>query len=145
MIQTIRRFNRYYTVWLNVLNRSYLGSSLSWPESRLLFELYLYPGINATGLCAHLGMDKSYVSRLLARFEKNGLLHRELVPGSKGIKKIYLSDAGVSEARQIDRRGNTQIIEKLKTMDEETLSALCQSMSTIEALLRANAEDREIY
>lgn len=42
MIKKIRSFNRYYTVWLDVLNKDYLGTDLLWPESRVLFEIYLF-------------------------------------------------------------------------------------------------------
>lgn len=136
MIETIRAFNRYYTAWLNVLNKSYLGSRFSWPESRALFEVYLHPGIHAAELCAHLRMDKSYASRLFARFEKGGLLRRELVPGSRGLKRIYLTPAGLDEARQIDRRGREQIMDKLDHMDADRLRELCRSMLSIETLLR---------
>lgn len=137
-VKKIRAFNRYYTVWLNVMNRAYLGLEFSWPESRLLFEIYLYPGISATELCEHLGMDKSYVSRLLAKFEKAGLLARELVPGSKGKKRLWLTEAGNKKAAQIDQCGDEQILEKLGTMDEESSQQLCEAMVLIEKTLREN-------
>ena len=86
-IKKIRQFNRYYTVWLDVMNKSYLETGFSWPESRVLFEIYTNQGINATELCEHLSMDKSYVSRILAKLEKKRFITRKLVSGSKGIKK----------------------------------------------------------
>lgn len=137
-IKKIRAFNRYYTAWLNVMSRAYLGMEFSWPESRLLFEIHLYPGISATELCEHLGMDKSYISRLLAKFEKAGLLTREPVPGSKGRKKLWLTEAGHKKAAQIDRCGDAQIIEKLGAMDEESSQKLCEAMALIEKTLREN-------
>lgn len=137
-IKNIRGFNRYYTVWLDVISKSYLGTSFSWPESRTLFEIYLYDEISATELCEHLNMDKSYVSRILTKFEKNGLITRELVLGSKGTKKLRLTDAGMKEAKQIDKSGDEQIIQKLKSLDHETLNKLCEAMSVIEQILREN-------
>ena len=137
-IKNIRKFNRYYTVWLDVINRSYLGTNFSWPESRVLFEIYMYDEISATQLCRHLNMDKSYVSRILAKFEKNGLITRELVPGSKGIKRLRLTDTGIKEAKRIDKNGDEQIIRKLRTMDNETCKKLCEAMTLIEKILREN-------
>ena len=137
-IKNIREFNRYYTVWLDVISKSYLGTSFSWPESRVLFEIYIYDGINATELCEHLNMDKSYVSRILAKFEKNELITRKLICGSKGIKKLCLTNAGIREAEQIDKNGDEQIIQKLKAMDNETLKKLCEAMGLIEKILREN-------
>ena len=66
-IKEIRQFNRYYTAWLDVMNEgSYMDTDLSWPEARILFEIYICPDITATGLCEHLRMDKGYVSRVLS-------------------------------------------------------------------------------
>jgi len=44
LIKKIRQFNRYYTVWLDVMNKGYLGTNFSWPESRVLFEIYANQG-----------------------------------------------------------------------------------------------------
>ena len=138
IIKKMRQFNRYYTVWLNVMNKGYLGTSFSWPESRVLFEIYMNQGINATELCAHLNMDKSYVSRILAKLEKKGFLTRKLVSRSKGIKKLYLTNTGNEEAKQIDENGNKQLSEKLKNIKEEDCNRLCEAMVLIENILRKN-------
>ncbi len=90
-LKKIRQFNRYYTAWLDVMNKGYLGTDLAWPESRVLFEIYLCSGITATDICGNLNMDKSYVSRILSKFERQGLITRELVPGSKGLKRLLLT------------------------------------------------------
>lgn len=139
-IKKIREFNRYYTVWLNVISKSYLGTRFSWPESRVLFEIYLCDEISATELCEHLNMDKGYVSRILAGFEKNGLITRELVPGSKGLKKLRLTDMGMREAEQIDQSGDEQIMQKLNALDGETCKKLCEAMMLIENILRSSEE-----
>lgn len=135
-IKKIRSFNRYYTVWLDVMNKGYLGTDFSWQESRVLFEIYMYQGITATGICGHLNMDKSYISRILAKFEKQGLITRELVRGSKGLKKLWLTEAGKQEAQKIDSSGDWQMINKLRKMDEETCGKLCEAMEFIEKVLR---------
>ena len=117
LVKKIREFNRYYTVWLNVFTKGYLGTDFSWPESRTLFEIWLFPGINATELCEHLNMDKSYISRIIAKLEKQGLITRELVLGSKGIKKLWLTDIGVEKAKQIDAKA----IEKISPTDKKRI------------------------
>lgn len=138
IIKKIRQFNRYYTVWLDVMNKGYLGTNFSWPESRVLFEIYINPGINAAKLCEHLNMDKSYVSRIAVKLEKNGLLTRKILLGSKGIKELYLTEAGIEEAERIDRIGDKQISDKLKSMDKENCVKLCEAMVLIENILREN-------
>lgn len=138
IIRKIRRFNRYYTVWLDVLGKPYLESDFSWPESRVLFEIFTCGQISATELCERLSMDKSYMSRILSKLEKKALITRTLIPRTKGIKQIRLTDAGNSQARQIDQKGDRQIIEKLKFLDEKSCFALCTAMEQIEKILREN-------
>lgn len=138
IIERIRNFNRYYTVWLEVMNKGYLETNFSWTESRVLFEIYICQGINATELCEHLNMDKSYISRILMKFEKNGLLMREVILGSKGLKKIWLTETGKKAVRKIDLNGNRQIANKIKTIDDETCVKLCEAMEFIEKILKEN-------
>ena len=138
MVKKMRGFNRYYTVWLDMMNKDYLGTDLSWPEARVLFEIYIYPEISATDLCEHFRMDKSYMSRILGKFEKHGLITRELILGSKGLKKIRLTQEGIKEAKKIDESGNRQIVDKLNTLDDETCGRLCEAMVFIEETLRHN-------
>ncbi len=136
IIKRIRQFNRYYTIWLDVMNKGYLGTKISWPESRVLFEIYQNQGINATEICKHLNMDKSYVSRILAKLEKNGSITKKLVLGSKGIKQLYLTKTGVEEAKRIDQNADNQIFEKLKNMESEDCDRLCEAMILIEKTMR---------
>lgn len=138
IIRRIRDFNRYYTAWLEVMNKEYLGTDFSWAESRVLFEIHICPGINATELCEHLNMDKSYMSRILMKFEKHGLLTRELILGSKGLKKIWLTEAGKKIAHQIDGNGSRQIVDKLKMLDEDICIELCEAMEFIKKVLIEN-------
>lgn len=135
-VRQIREFNRYYTAWLDVLNRDYLGMDFSWHESRVLFEIYGYPGISAGELCGHLNMDKSYVSRILGKLEARELLTRERVLESRGKKKLWLTEKGIQAARQIDRSGEQQIINKLSSLDETACRGLCEAMAFIEKTLR---------
>lgn len=138
-IQQIRAFNRYYTAWLDVMNKKYLETDFSWPESRVIFEIYISGELSATDLCQRLHMDKSYVSRIIGKFEKQGLLTREVVPGRKGLKLIKLTEAGKTKAWQIDKNGDRQIAEKLKNIDDEACRKLSEAMAFIEKVLRENA------
>ena len=85
-------------------------------------------------------MDKSYVSRILAKLEKKRLITRKLVSGSKGNKKLYLTNTGKEEAKKIDWNGDKQIYEKLKNMDKKDCDRLCEAMVLIESILRKNDE-----
>lgn len=141
IVKKIRAFNRYYTTWLDVMNKDYLQTELSWPEARVLYEIYMHQPISATELCKHLNLDKSYVSRLVGKFEKSKLLTRELILGRKGMKKIWLTAEGEKTAAKIDENGNKQIVDKFNSLDNETCHRLCQAMEVIEDILRKNDKE----
>ena len=73
-IGAVRRFNRFYTRQIGVLREGLLHSPHSLTEARILFELAQRDNLTATGLCRELGLDPSYLSRLLARLEQQGLV-----------------------------------------------------------------------
>lgn len=103
----------------------------------------MYQPISATEICKHLNLDKGYVSRLIGKFEKSKLLTRELILGSKGMKKIWLTEEGEKIAAKIDENGSKQIVDKFNHMDSETCHRLCQAMEVIEKILRENDKKGE--
>ena len=75
-VAEIRSFNRFYTRWVGALDRHHLGSSFSLAEVRVLYELAHRPGLIARDIAGLLGLDPGYLSRMLKRFEADGLVRR---------------------------------------------------------------------
>ena len=94
MIHRMREFNRFYTHVLGLLDRNILDSGFSLTEARILFELQEAGHCIANDLSAKLGIDKSYVSRILAGFEKKGLVCREVSRDDGRSHTIALTDKG---------------------------------------------------
>lgn len=69
-IEQIRKFNRFYTPLIGILDRNYLDSGYSVTENRILFELYENERLSAKYLCNLLLLDKGYISRVISGFEE---------------------------------------------------------------------------
>ena len=75
-IADIRSFNRRYTKWVGALDRHHLGSDFSLAEVRVLYEIAHHPNSLARDIAHQLGLDTGYLSRILTRFDKGGLVER---------------------------------------------------------------------
>ena len=76
-IAAVRRFNRFYTRRIGVLDATYLGTPYaSRAEGRALYEIGHDEGITPKALAERAALDPGYLSRILKRFDREGLLLR---------------------------------------------------------------------
>ncbi len=74
--KAVRRFNRFYTRVIGVLDEAMLGTSLNLTEARILFELSRHENATATLLQSELSIDAGYLSRVLGKFEGKGIIRK---------------------------------------------------------------------
>jgi DNA-binding MarR family transcriptional regulator len=73
-ISAVRQFNRFFTRRIGVLREGLLHTPYPLTDARILFELGQTEQLTASRLGRELGLDAGYLSRILARLEKQGLL-----------------------------------------------------------------------
>lgn len=144
-VASVRRFNRFYTQKIGILEESIYHRPMSLTEARVLYELAHREEVTASELGTTLALDLGYLSRILARFQKKRLVRRgaHAHDGRKSV--LSLSAKGSEEFAAVNAASNdetAQLIGALATSDQQRLIA---AMETIESLLGARAEDGTPY
>lgn len=134
-IAAVRRFNRFYTQRLGVLQEAWLDSPFTLTEARVLYELTQRDEATATDIGTELGLDAGYLSRLLRSFEKQGLITRR--PSAEDARQSFLSltAKGRKAFRPLEEKSLAQVggsLDPLSLIDQRRLLA---AMGTIMNLL----------
>lgn len=108
-VEAVRRFNRFYTVEIGILNQGMLDSPLTLTEVRVMFELDQRQRPSAAELGKQLRLDPGYLSRILRRFQQRGWLVRQ--PSADDGRRIQLglSARGQRAFKALDRRSREQV------------------------------------
>jgi DNA-binding MarR family transcriptional regulator/GNAT superfamily N-acetyltransferase len=112
-VAAIRRFNRFYTRLIGLLNEGYLDSPFTLTEVRVLYELAQRPPTTAASIGRTLGVDRGYLSRMLRRFGQQGLVARTPSPTDRRRQLLALTARGRRVFAGLDRRSHDQIAELL--------------------------------
>jgi DNA-binding MarR family transcriptional regulator/GNAT superfamily N-acetyltransferase len=134
-VAAVRRFNRFYTRLVGVLDEGHLHTPFSLTEGRVLFELANRPTPTATEIASELGLDAGYLSRLLQRFQRRRLISRTRSPHDARHSHITLTAAGQKAFRTLDRLASAEVARMLDTLDETDQRRLLDAMTTIARLL----------
>ncbi|HZO20837.1 MAG TPA: helix-turn-helix domain-containing GNAT family N-acetyltransferase [Gemmatimonadaceae bacterium] len=136
-VAAVRRFNRFYTRRIGVLNEGFLGSSFSLSEGRVLFELAQRPDVTATVLREVLGLDPGYLSRILGNLEKRGLVTRTTSEADGRVNHLNLTDRGREAFATLDTRSSEEVAALLATIPVASQRKLLNAMQAIEEVLDA--------
>lgn len=136
-IAAVRRFNRFYTRKIGVLQEGLLKSPFSLTEARILYELAHRQGTTASALARDLDLDPGYLSRILKRFEERGLIARGASSLDARQAMIRLTASGQTAFAPLDRHSREEVGAMLDGLPEPAQKHLVTSMAEIERLLGA--------
>jgi DNA-binding MarR family transcriptional regulator/GNAT superfamily N-acetyltransferase len=134
-IAAVRRFSRFYTRQLGLLQEGLNETPFSLTEARVLYELAHRDPVTATALGSDLGLDSGYLSRILRRFGDEGLIARKRAADDARQHLIAITAKGRKAFAPLNRNSRDQvaaILEKLAASEQERLVA---AMATVESLL----------
>lgn len=134
-IAAVRRFSRFYTGRLKLLDTKLLQTEFSLTEARVLYELAHREGLAAADLVKELGLDAGYVSRILRKFERRGFISRETSGRDARRALLTLTPAGRTAFEPLDRGSEEQVASLLSALAPDQVEALVGSMACIERLM----------
>ena len=138
-ISAVRAFNRFYTRKLGVLDQHLLQSPFSLSEARVLYELANREEAAAKAIGVELGLDPGYLSRIVQKFDEDGLIIRKPLPTDRRKFQLGLTAKGRQAFAKLDRSSQDEVAEMLAILPDGDRQRLTQAMATIERLLSNTA------
>lgn len=137
LVERVRRFNRVVTQRIGALDEGYLSRSRPLGQARLLWEIGS-DGSTVRALRSKLDLDSGYLSRLLRTLEAEGLVTVAADPGDGRVRTVRLTDAGLAERAELDRRSDELAGSILGPLSGEQRDRLVSAMATVERMLLAS-------
>src|ERR1700730_2839135 len=108
-IGAVRRFTRFYTRHIGLLQEELLQSGFSLTEARVLYELANRAPTTATELAADLNLDAGYLSRILRRFGETGLVTRKRIANDGRQSLISITAKGRKAFAPLNKSSHDQV------------------------------------
>ena len=144
-VEAVRRFNRFYTQRIGVLDEGLLRTPFSLTEARVVYELAQREPATATALGQALGLDAGYLSRIVRSFEERGVVERTPSPTDGRQWLLALTDEGRRAFARLDAESRRQIGAMLDALPDDGQRRLVEAFATIETLLGERGRERAPY
>ena len=144
-VDAVRAFNRFYTKEIGLLGRGFMGTPFTLTQARILWEIGHTEGLaEVAEVRRSLDLDPGYVSRILAGFERKGLIMREASESDRRRQLVRLSGSGRAAVRTFDRRASEELTELLDEHTEDEQHSMVEAMGVVRATLGDPARAREL-
>jgi len=143
-IAAVRRFSRFYTRQLGLLQESLVHTRFSLTEARVLYELAHRETVTASELAADLDLDHGYLSRILRRFGDEGLLNKTRAADDGRQSVISITAKGRKAFAPLNKNSHDQVAAMLERLDGADQQRVVGAMAAIERLLGATLSSSPI-
>jgi DNA-binding MarR family transcriptional regulator/GNAT superfamily N-acetyltransferase len=142
-VERIRAFNRRWTEVIGLLDAGLLETPYTLAEARVIFEL----GRRTDGeswdqieLRRRLGMDPSYLTRIVARLQRAGLVTTRRSDVDRRYVRLALTPPGRAAYIHLDRRSAEQISALLAPLADHDRHRVGLAIDTIAQILDADRQ-----
>lgn len=144
LVTEIRGFNRFYTNILGLLDQHIIDSGYSLTEARILFEISKTDVCTANQLCSLLDIDRSYMSKIINKFEKRGLINRSICNTDNRNIEIHMTEKGIEVFHTLNDRANKQIEDLISKLTIEDCEKLIIGIRTVKKYFSKATKDIKI-
>jgi DNA-binding MarR family transcriptional regulator/GNAT superfamily N-acetyltransferase len=144
-VAAVRRFNRFYTQRIGVLQEGWVKSPFTLAEARVLYELIHRDKPTATELAKDLGLDAGYLSRILRGFEARGLILRQTSETDGRQSLLSITERGRRRFAPIEAHTDDEVRRMLTTLAPGPQARLVDALRTIERVLGEEPESKVPY
>jgi DNA-binding MarR family transcriptional regulator/N-acetylglutamate synthase-like GNAT family acetyltransferase len=139
-VEAVRRFNRFYTKQIGVLQHAWLGSAFSLPQARVLYELAHHDQPTASDIGKELGLDAGYLSRMLRSLDQRGVVRRTRSNADGRRAHLSLTREGRAAFARLNRQTHDDVAARLRRLSAGDQRRLVAAMHVIEGLLGAKRD-----
>jgi DNA-binding MarR family transcriptional regulator/N-acetylglutamate synthase-like GNAT family acetyltransferase len=134
-VNAVRRFNRFYTGQIGLLQEHLLASSFTLTQARVLFELGTQESLTAKEIGESLGLDRGYLSRMLEQFATDGLIRRRKSSDDGRKMQLSLTAKGKQAFASLDHASQDATSESLVELSSYQRRRLLEAMGRVQRLL----------
>jgi len=134
-VELVRRFNRFYTRKIGVLEEGLLASPFTLTQARILFELGTRQTTTAGELIDILGLDPGYLSRILQSFVQKRLVTRERSMEDGRRAQLSLTAKGRRAFGELDRKSRASTGDLVSPLSPSQRKRLLGAMQALQETL----------
>src|SRR5262249_12612700 len=138
-VAAVRRFNRFYTQRIGLLQEGVYKSQFSLTQARVLYEIIQRDKPTAAEIAKDLGLDAGYLSRILRGFEARGYMVRQPSDHAGRQSLLSVTPRGRENFAPVEAQTIADVTCLLRERDDAAQARLCEAMHTIEAVLVPDA------
>jgi DNA-binding MarR family transcriptional regulator/N-acetylglutamate synthase-like GNAT family acetyltransferase len=144
-VHAVRSFNRFYTRRIGILREGHLGSPYSLTEVRVLYELAHRDRPSAAEIARDVGLDAGYLSRMLARFGRRGLVQRAPSAKDRRQTRLSLTSKGERAFAPLNAAASREIGDMLKGLSAVDRERVVSAMAVVANRLGGPDERKARY
>jgi DNA-binding MarR family transcriptional regulator/ribosomal protein S18 acetylase RimI-like enzyme len=144
-VDAVRAFSRFYTARLGVVGPTYLGTDYTLSDARVIFELNARGQVRAADLVRDLSIDPAYLSRIVSRFTKQGLVTASPDPQDGRSRLLSLTSSGRKEAARLATLSRGEVSALVERLSSGEADRLQSALRTVESLLSVPQDETPAF